>query len=87
VSRIQEAERHADEADQAASIAENFISDSIEHVRRAAQREQERIGKPTGFCMSCDAELFDPTGRFCDIHCGQDWERVQAARARNGREE
>jgi len=38
-----------------------------------------------GICYACGERVAGTMQRFCDRECLQDWERVEAARRRNGR--
>ena len=82
-SSIPEHEKHPDFLDQANIAAQNMVSDGMAHVRRAAEREQQRLGKPTGFCLYCEAETMDPTARFCDAECSAAWQHEQDCLDRN----
>ena len=67
-----------DVVDIANERADEMISDAIAHARHALAKMPVE-----GFCLFCGTEtLFT---RFCDGDCGEDYERAEAARRRNGR--
>lgn len=60
----------------------------LEMLQRNASIEAARKAAPggpgyTGLCHYCSAEAPSPR-RFCDGECLKGWERVLAARKRNG---
>lgn len=81
---MEQEERLVDIADLAARAEERLRAEAIEQSRLASEREAQALGSPTGFCMNCSTELFDPTGRFCDADCGADWTNRREAQRRNG---
>lgn len=83
---IEELEKFACGFDRAQQREEQIVSDAIAHARRAQQRMDERM-PATGYCHSCGDPVIDYQGRFCDLECRDDWQRVQAAEHRNGRPE
>ena len=66
-----------DEAD-AASHQEDL-------ARTAAMRRRHTTLPAIGRCYSCGADA-DAGRKFCDRECLEDFERVEAARRRGGRE-
>jgi hypothetical protein len=48
-----------------------------------AQVQEEGALRAVGYCYSCHEQLADAR-RFCNRDCLDDWERVEAARRRNG---
>lgn len=64
-----------DEADMAQAQEENAL-------KTALSRRYETL-RAIGYCYSCNEQLAGAL-RFCDRDCMEDWERVQAARRRNG---
>ncbi len=61
-------------------------NDHAELLLRMSVAQQQRRARllPRGTCLCCDAPVL-PAVMFCDADCREDWEREQAARARNGR--
>lgn len=51
-------------------------------LKEALSRRQATL-PAVGQCYSCHEQIAGAL-RFCDRDCMQDWERVQAARRRNG---
>jgi hypothetical protein len=51
----------------------------------AALRRRHATLPAVGTCYSC-AEKVEGTRKFCDADCATDWERIEAARRRGGRE-
>lgn len=70
----------ADVIDLANDHAELLLRMSV-----AKQQRRQRM-EPRGTCLSCDTAVL-PGVLFCDADCRTDWERQQAAKARNGRTE
>jgi hypothetical protein len=56
-----------------------------EQALAAALRRRHAALPAVGTCYSCGERVEDGR-RFCDADCAQDWERVEAARRRGGRE-
>ena len=76
-----EMEPMADHLDRGVRNQERLNKDALAHVRREAERQAERLGRPTGYCLFCEA---DCPGRFCDPECGALWQREKDAMRRNG---
>jgi hypothetical protein len=55
-----------------------------QHLDRAMSRRHATLPS-VGTCYSC-AERVAEGRRFCDSDCLSDWERIEAARRRGGRE-
>lgn len=55
-----------------------------QHALDAAMRRRHAALIPMGRCYSCEAIVGDGR-RFCDKDCATDWERIEAARRREGR--
>lgn len=67
----------ADEADVASVQEEAYLS--------AALNRRQASLPPAGQCYSC-GEPVEGILRFCDTECREDWEKVESARRRGGRE-
>ena len=82
--RVSEGREHMpDLLDRAQYVAANLTIDALSEVRRKAEELEAKIGRPTGFCMSCHALLDILAARFCDLDCSADWQREQDARRRH----
>lgn len=67
----------ADEVDMTAERQEREAAYLLQAARKP-------VGpKPTGFCLSCDAPFTDPTLRFCNADCRDDYDREQRRQPRN----
>jgi hypothetical protein len=55
-----------------------------ELIRAAALRRRHASLPAVGICYACGERVAVATQRFCDADCLHDWERVEAARRRNG---
>jgi hypothetical protein len=80
---IEGREHMPDLLDRAQYIAANLNIDALAKVRREAAELEAKLGRPTGFCMSCGALTDDLLARFCDHDCSSDWQREQDAARRN----
>lgn len=69
-----------DEADRASLEEERALREATYRASRTPHL------KPTGVCHWCD-EPVEENRIFCDRDCREDWERAEAARERNGRQE
>jgi len=75
----------ADEVDIANDLQELALQQALNAARVGGPRLVAR-----GACYNCD-EILAPRADgqhvqlFCDGDCADDWERMQAAKARNGR--
>lgn len=67
----------SDEADKGNDTAELFLDVALRN-----QKVSPRLPKLTGRCLNCDDQV-DPWSHFCDVECGQDFEKRQALRAAN----
>lgn len=76
----------ADEADIANDLAELALQQALIAARNTASNLRLT---PRGTCYNCEESLEPIDGQdvkiFCDADCADDWERVRAAQARNGR--
>lgn len=62
------------------------LADTQEQAYLAAALARRQATIPAvGQCYSC-GEPVEGNLRFCDHECREDWERVEAARRRGGRE-
>jgi hypothetical protein len=62
------------------------LADAQEQAYLAAALARRQATIPAvGQCYSC-AERVAEGRRFCDSDCATDWERIEAARRRGGRE-
>jgi hypothetical protein len=52
---------------------------AMEELRRRAAIEARKPEAPTatGYCLNCDAHI-SPGLRWCDVHCRDDWQKVQS---------
>ncbi|MDQ7982231.1 DUF2116 family Zn-ribbon domain-containing protein [Paraburkholderia sp. SARCC-3016] len=50
---------------------------------RSAIRVVPKLPDSNGKCLNCESSI-DPAQHFCDAECRDDFERIQAAKRRNG---
>lgn len=52
---------------------------AMEELRRRAAQAVRKPEAPqaTGFCLNCEARLSGEGRRWCDVHCRDDWQKVQ----------
>jgi hypothetical protein len=68
----------ADDIDRAQAEEERFLAAAITNITLG-----QKTLKPTGHCLYC-AETVAAGVRFCSTECRDDFDRLTAARARNG---
>lgn len=62
-----------DEFERAAELTEKYLE--------VARQKRKPVPEHDGYCLNCGEES---AGAYCNAECGEDAERFERARARNG---
>lgn len=67
--------------DKACEVEAQLTEAALNDQKRKAERDNLKM-KPTGKCFYCEDKLTDPTHRFCNTDCRDDYDRESRLRSR-----